>query len=255
MFKRLIGKECVNADCKRLGEILMSGAVCEECGSILKPIEKWNWRVMAALGILLVSGGWAIYHWHGTPRETKGSGMPPLPTPAATSSVPTEITLSYAFELQGENQTVSLVAADHVFRSGDRFRVVFKADFNAHVYLFNQNPDDANVQVLYPVAAKTATLQANAETRTPGTEGWFRMDPKAGNEVLILVASPNPLPALERTGEAVRRREFDSWLAQTEEGGRPKSQRLFQNSAWCSLMTDASQKALVFVHRIPLRHD
>jgi hypothetical protein len=251
MLKQLIGKQCVNPACKRKGELVDSGALCEECGSILQPIEKWNWRSLTALALVGVAmGAGTLFYCRGR------SPVPPPPLPCcAPPPAPSEIAFAFTFELLGDNQNVSFVAPDRVFHSGDRFRVVLKPDFNAFVYVFNQNPDEAQVQVLYPVAAKTASIQPKEEARAPGNEGWFRMDKKPGSEVLILVASPNPLPELGLRDGTVNRRDFESWLARTEEDGKPKSQRIFQNAAWTNLMADSTQSPLVFVHRIPLKHE
>jgi hypothetical protein len=262
MLKRRIGLECVNPACQRQGELVNSVAVCEECGSPLKPIEKWNWRALGVLGLLVIAGAAGLYKWRGAWGATTLALPPPPTSQPATSQpsasaipAPAEITLSYAFEMGGDDRIVSMVASNRVFRSGDRFRVVLKSDFHAWVYLFNQNPDDSEVQVLFPFGNRTAEISANNETRAPGTEGWFRMDRKTGNEVLILVASPAPVSGLHPSGGRVQRRDFDSWLARTEEVAKPQSQRLFENAPWTSLMADASQTPLVFVQRVPLKHE
>ena len=74
--------------------------------------------------------------------------------------------------------------------------MVLRPDFDAYVYLFNQNPEEQRVAVLYPPSMGAAAVQANSESRAPGAQSWFRMDDKPGSEVLILVASPKPLPQL-----------------------------------------------------------
>lgn len=248
MFRQIIGKECKTPGCDQEGLLVASGEICEKCALPLKPIKKWNRGMIAAAGFLvLVAGSAAQYFSRSQPRV-----IPPLPSPPPDLH---EITLAFTLEMLGEHDSVSLVAPDRVFRSGERFRVVLKPDFNAYVYLFNQNPEDARVQILYPVAPKTAVVQPGSETRAPGDEGWFRMDRKSGSEVLILVASPNPLPELKPVNGTLDRRVFESWLAKTEEEAKPKSQRIYQTATWSNLMADASQTPLVFVHRIPLKHE
>jgi len=255
MLRRVIGKECANQDCPQKGELVASGEMCDKCLLPLKPVKEWNRGMIAGLGLLLIAGGASALYF----GRSKPPAIPPPPqfpaTATATAPEPREVTFAFTIEMLGEHESVSLVAPDRVFRSGERFRVVLKPDFNAYVCLFNQNPDDARVHVLYPVAEKTASIQPGEETRAPGGEGWFRMDRKPGSEVLILVASPNPLPELKWADGTLDRHVFESWLAKTEQDAKPKSQRIYQNATWSNLMADAGQTPLVFVHRVPLKHE
>jgi hypothetical protein len=244
----MVGKECTNSDCDQKGQLVASGEMCEKCLMPLKTVKKWNRGTIAALGFLAIAGGAGVLYF----GRTTPSVIPPVPVPPPDLH---EITFSFTLEILGEHDSVSFVAPDRVFHSGDRFRVVLKPDFNAYVYLFNQNPDETRIHILYPVSAKTAAIQPGEETRAPGEERWFRMDREAGSEVLILVASPNPLPDLKPVNGTLDRRVFESWLAKTEQDAKPKSQRIYQNATWSNLMADASQTPLVFVHRVPLKHE
>ena len=249
MLRRIVGRECVNSECVRKGDLVSASEMCEGSMEPLTPVKAWRRGAIAALGLVLVAGGAMAWHF----GRSKPEPIPPLPVCCARPE-PREISFAFSLEILGERAAASLVAPDRVLRSGDRFRVVLKPDFEAHVYLFNQNPDEARVHVLYPVAAKTAVIQPGEEARAPGGEGWFRMDRKPGSEVLIIGASPRPLLEVNWADGTVARRAFDTWLAKTEQDAKPKSQRIFQNAAWSNLMADATQTPLVFVHRVPLKH-
>jgi hypothetical protein len=253
MLRRIVGKECTNPDCVKKGELVPSGEMCDQCLFPLETVKTFNRWTIAALGLVAIAGGAAALYFSRT--KPPCCVPPPPPVCCVPPPEPREITFSFTLEVPGEHESVSLAAPDRVFHSGDRFRMVLKPDFNAYTYLFNQNPDEARVHVLYPVASKTTVLQPGEETRAPGGEGWFRMDRKPGSEVLILVASPHPLPELKWADGTLDRHVFESWLAKTEQDAKPKSQRIYQNATWSNLMADATQTPLVFVHRVPLKHE
>jgi hypothetical protein len=245
MLKRLVGKKCGNPNCANTGVLVPADLhVCDICAEPLLPVKEWNrgltWTLSsillggAALGILLVRR--------------------PVPPPCCVLPAPQEITLAFSLEAVGDAGAAASLPQDHSFHSGDRFRLVLKPDFEAYVYLFNQNPADPRVAVLYPPSPNAAAVQANVESRAPNPQGWFRMDDKSGSEVLILVASPKPLPQLNWSDGGLARQDFETWLATAEREGKPKSQQSFVDDNWTKLMAEA-QDAAVLVQRIPLRHE
>jgi hypothetical protein len=248
MLKRLVGKKCGNPNCANTGVLVPADLhVCDICAEPLLPVKEWNRGVTLTLSGLLVAGvvsGILFIH-----------RPPPPPPPCCLPPTPQEITLAFSLEAVGDAGAATPLPPEHSFRSGDRFRVILRPDFDAYVYLFNQNPADQRVAVLYPPSPNATAVQANAESRAPGAQAWFRMDDKSGSEVLILVASPKPLPQLDWANGSLARQDFESWLATTEREGKPKSQQSFVDDNWTKLMAEASQDPIVFVHRIPLKHE
>jgi hypothetical protein len=247
MLKRLVGKRCGNPNCANNGVLVPFDLnVCDTCAEPLLPVKEWNRGAISTLsGVLVAAFVLGILFIH----------RPPPPPPPPPPPTPQEVTLAFFFETVGDAGAATSLPPDHSFRSGDRFRVVLKPDFDAYVYLFNQNPVEQRVAVLYPPSMNAAAVQANAESRAPGTQSWFRMDDKPGSEVLIIVASPKPLPELNSANGSLARQDFESWLATTEREGKPKSQQSFVDGNWTKLMAEASPDPIVFVHRIPLRHE
>ena len=168
-----------------------------------------------------------------------------------------EITMAYAIEL-GEEGGTRKVGEDFRFRSGDRFRLLFRPGFSAYLYIFNQGRGEERYTVLFPNPHDELInpIRANSEVAIPGQEDvWMRLDEQSGDEELIVVASTIALPSLEFRADEVDGEEFEKNLAQVERQFKPESSRRLEDENWVKLFAGGSQKEMAVVVRLFLRHE
>ncbi len=94
------------------------------------------------------------------------------------------------------------VAVDHAdgqYRQGEKLKVRFKVERDAHVYLLYHQADDTTVLLFPNQAHPSNLLKANEEVAIPGPgEPFrFRVSPPFGTEALQVVASTEPVAELD----------------------------------------------------------
>lgn len=213
MFKKVIGKECKNGNCKMYGQMKEATAyLCEECQSELQPIVKQNTPMVlavAAIGLVLMGGiGYAVRTYvinragDLIDGGTGDSGSKPGKNPLA---------MQYAIQAEGDGRPQN-VPVDHVFRSGDKLRFLVKSAGAAHYYVFYEDRANDKIEVLFPAGTSRPTT-ANEPVAVPaGNDNWIRMDANPGQERFILIASAAPVDELDFGGSNCPRSRFDTAL-------------------------------------------
>jgi len=118
-----------------------------------------------------------------------GSGPAPLADPFADDN----FGVSYSIELSESGGPVVRVTDQHVFKSGDRIRLHFKASSNGVVSIIQVDASGTS-SVLFPNAAKNLTddiLPAGVDRALPSEKFWFRFDEHAGTEKLLVLFAKN----------------------------------------------------------------
>lgn len=100
----------------------------------------------------------------------------------------------------GQRQFVPL---DTTFRSGDRVKLHFEANFPAYVEIYNQG-SSGNVQRLFPYEGATARVKVVSAYVVPrkATE-WFEFDDTPGTEKLAFIFSRAQIVAKKKPGAVV----------------------------------------------------
>jgi hypothetical protein len=188
------------------------------------------------------------------PKEsaTKENAAQVNAAPALDKSGETDI--AYAIEVQQGDDAV-LVKEDHKFHSGDRFRLLFRPDFDAHIYVVNRGRGQSTYQTIFP----RRLVEIGTEVRVPGADiggdqGWMRMDAQAGNENLILIAATVPLDELDGMSQEMDREEFEARLATVERKYRPTSSRRFEDKDWVKVFAARGRGEMAIILRLPLEH-
>ena len=174
--------------------------------------------------------------------------------PAVDTSAEKEIAYSIELEQGGE---LLHVGDDWQFHSGDRFRLLFRPEFDAYVYVVNRGPAQSAYQMLFPNPriALQNPIPAGKEVRVPDSDtAWLHMDNQPGNENLILIAATTPLTELDGMGPNVDRDDFEARLANVERKRRPSSSRRFEDKNWVKLFAARGKEDLAIVLRLPLLH-
>jgi hypothetical protein len=107
------------------------------------------------------------------------------------------VAVKTTIELTRDGQT-STVLPNHVFKSGDKVRVLFSTNIDGFVYWMSKGTS-GNYMVLFP-SPKTGmdnAVKKNTEYTVP-TKGAFRFDDKPGKEELLCVVSAQRLPDLDK---------------------------------------------------------
>ena len=166
----------------------------------------------------------------------------------------------YAIELATGRDGAQRVDADHIFRSGDRFRVVFDSDFDAFVYLFARGSGESEYTRLFPHGGFEASnlVRPNFDVYVPDGGGWLALDERAGVERLVLVVSDRPQRDLEESGEAVKLDRLDYTLSQLHRtrsrNGTVRSTKLQRQRSTRLNFKGFTKGSLVHVARMALTH-
>lgn len=184
------------------------------------------------------------------------SGDPVQPIRAGGVTPKDEVQFAYALEIPDANGLTVTVRDTFRFRSGERFRLRWTADFPAHVYLFNRAPGSSSYVRLTPAPGEASLVGASIDepARIPrNTAEWLRLDRTPGDEVLVLVVSRASVPSLERQPTAYGAGEFDRILTALERNRRARSLRFFDEGHWHKCVA-AGPTDLAVISRLPLYH-
>lgn len=128
------------------------------------------------------------------------------PSPSPSSSTPTPVNarrlgLGVTLFMRDSNGLAVRVDPDHVFRKGDRVRVLLETNTDGYLYIFNTT-DDGPATMIYPDSQLDEAgnyLQAHVPFEIPSTASaderlrWFAFDQVAGTERLFFVFTREPL--------------------------------------------------------------
>jgi uncharacterized protein DUF4384 len=131
-----------------------------------------------------------------TPSKPGPAG-PATPTPVNARRLGLGVTLF----MRDSNGLAVRVDPEHVFRKGDRVRVLLETNTDGYLYIFNTT-DDGPATMIYPDAELDDAgnyLQAHVPFEIPSTNSaderlrWFAFDQVAGTERLFFVFTREPL--------------------------------------------------------------
>lgn len=113
------------------------------------------------------------------------------------------MTLRYKIILADKNGDVREVTDKHRFRSGDRIRLVFEANAQGHLYIF-QRGSSGRGQLLFPdrrINEGRNTIEPYRRVSLPPptgpSQGWWEFDANKGEEQIYLFFSPKPIDDLQ----------------------------------------------------------
>src|SRR5574338_9216 len=134
-----------------------------------------------------------------TPNKPGPSGSAPA-TPVNARRLGLGVTLF----MRDSNGLAVRVDPDHVFRKGDRVRVLLETNTDGYLYIFNTT-DDGPATMIYPDAELDEAgnyLQAHVPFEIPSSIStderlrWFAFDEAAGTERLFFVFTREPLSGI-----------------------------------------------------------
>jgi len=125
-------------------------------------------------------------------------------TPPSESSTPVNarrMGLGVTLFMRDSNGLAVRVDPDHVFRKGDRVRILLETNADGYLYIFNTT-DDGAATMIYPNAELDEAgnyLQAHVPFEIPSSAStderlrWFAFDEAAGTERVFFVFTREPL--------------------------------------------------------------
>lgn len=129
---------------------------------------------------------------------------PNKPGPSSSAATPVNarrIGLGVTLFMRDSNGLAVRVDPDHVFRKGDRVRVLLETNSDGYLYIFNTT-DNGSATMIYPHADLDEAgnyLQAHVPFEIPSSLSaderlrWFTFDEVAGTERLFFVFTREPL--------------------------------------------------------------
>src|SRR5829696_6463445 len=152
------------------------------------------------------------------PKTTPGPTKPPEKTPvkpgtskpsSTPSAPPTPVNaprlgIGLTLFMRDSNGLAVRVDPDHVFRKGDRVRVLLETNSDGYLYIFNAT-DNGSATMIYPHADLDEAgdyLQAHVPFEIPSSLSaderlrWFAFDEVAGTERLFFVFTREPLSGI-----------------------------------------------------------
>ena len=136
-----------------------------------------------------------------TSAKTGTPGKTSIPSSAATPVNARRIGLGVTLFMRDSNGSAVRVDPDHVFRKGDRVRVLLETNSDGYLYIFNTT-DNGSATMIYPHADLDEAgnyLQAHVPFEIPSSLSaderlrWFAFDEVAGTERLFFVFTREPL--------------------------------------------------------------
>jgi hypothetical protein len=147
-----------------------------------------------------------------TPEKPENSGKKPsAPSDPATPVNARRMGLGVTLFMRDSNGLAVRVDPEHVFRKGDRVRVLLETNSDGYLYIFNTT-DDGPATLIYPdVSLDDAGnyLQAHVPFEIPSSLSteerlrWFAFDETAGTEHLFFVFTREPLGGVPIEDELV----------------------------------------------------
>jgi len=137
-----------------------------------------------------------------TPNKPGPSGS--TPSSPATPVNARRIGLGVTLFMRDSNGLAVRVDPDHVFRKGDRVRVLLETNSDGYLYIFNAT-DNGSATMIYPHADLDEAgnyLQAHVPFEIPSSLSaderlrWFAFDEVAGTERLFFVFTREPLSGI-----------------------------------------------------------
>lgn len=134
-----------------------------------------------------------------TPKKPGPTGSE-APTPVNASRIGLGVTLF----MRDSSGLAVRVDPEHVFRQGDRVRVLLETNTDGYLYIFNTT-DDGPATLIYPSAELDEAgnyLQAHVPFEIPSSASaderlrWFAFDQTAGTERLFFVFTREPLSGI-----------------------------------------------------------
>jgi len=142
------------------------------------------------------------------PDKTPGKPGPSKPAPSPSEpSTPVNarrLGLGVTLYMRDSNGLAVRVDPEHVFRKGDRVRVLLETNTDGHLYIFN-TADNGPATMIYPDANLDEAgnyLQAHVPFEIPTSLAaeerlrWFAFDEAAGTERLFFVFTREPLKGI-----------------------------------------------------------
>jgi hypothetical protein len=136
----------------------------------------------------------------------------PGPSPAPVTPVNARrIGLGVTLFMRDSNGLAVRVDPDHIFRKGDRVRVLLETNTDGYLYIFNTT-DDGPATMIYPDAELDEAgnyLQAHVPFEIPTSTStderlrWFAFDQVAGTERLFFVFTREPLSGIPIDDELI----------------------------------------------------
>jgi hypothetical protein len=136
-----------------------------------------------------------------TTKKPGSSGTESTSSAPATPVNAPRIGLGVTLFMRDSNGLAVRVDPDHVFRKGDRVRVLLETNTDGYLYIFNTT-DDGSATMIYPDADLDDAgnyLQAHVPFEIPTSASaeerlrWFAFDEVAGTEHLFFVFTREPL--------------------------------------------------------------
>ena len=147
------------------------------------------------------------------PNTAKSSTAGPVSTPS-TPSRPVNtprIGLGLTLFMRDSNGLALRTNPDHVFRQGDRVRILLETNADGYLYVFNTTNDGAPVMI-YPSAELDEGgnyIQAHVPFEIPSSSAaeerlrWFAFDEVAGTERVFFVFTREPLKGIPIDDELI----------------------------------------------------
>ena len=136
-----------------------------------------------------------------TSSKTPASEKPATPSSPTTPVNARRIGLGVTLFMRDSNGLAVRVDPDHVFRKGDRVRVLLETNSDGYLYIFNTT-ENGSATMIYPHADLDEAgnyLQAHVPFEIPSSSSaddrlrWFAFDEVAGTERLFFVFTREPL--------------------------------------------------------------
>ena len=173
-----------------------------------KPIDRQTGTGSGSSGSTTVGSNTGGSGHTGKTDKTPQPGPSPVPvTPVNARRIGLGVTLF----MRDSNGLAVRVDPDHVFRKGDRVRVLLETNTDGYLYIFNTT-DDGPATMIYPDAELDEAgnyLQAHVPFEIPTSMAaderlrWFAFDQVAGTERLFFVFTREPLSGIAIDDELI----------------------------------------------------
>lgn len=152
-----------------------------------------------------------------TKQSEKSTPTPVTPGPGTTASTPSKavntprIGLGLTLFMRDSTGLAVRTDPDHVFRSGDRVRVLLETNADGYLYIFNTTNDGPAVMI-YPDAQLDEGgnyIQAHVPFEIPSSQAaeeklrWFAFDDVGGTERVFFVFTREPLKGIPIDDELI----------------------------------------------------
>ena len=152
-----------------------------------------------------------------TKQPEKSSSTPATSGPSSTPSTPSKpvntprIGLGLTLFMRDSTGLAVRTDPDHVFRSGDRVRVLLETNADGYLYIFNTT-NNGPATMIYPHAELDEGgnyIQAHVPFEIPSSAAaqehlrWFAFDDVAGSEHLFFVFTREPLKGIPLEDELI----------------------------------------------------